>query len=73
MADVRAGGTPAFPTSRVLGARASRSHDSRNALLGNAASRHARKKPTPLRNLQEGVVNCRVGKARGSASAYPVA
>ena len=44
-----AGGTPAFPASRVLGARASRSHGGKNALLGNAASRHARKKPTPLR------------------------
>ena len=44
-----AGGTPAFPASRVLGARASRSHGGRNALLGNAVSRHARKKPTPLR------------------------
>jgi len=44
-----AGGTPAFPASRVLGARASRSHGDKNALLGNAASRHARKKPTPLR------------------------
>jgi len=41
-----AGGTPAFPASRVLGARASRSHEGRNALLGNAASRHAREKPT---------------------------
>ena len=43
-----AGGTPAFPAQRVLGARASRSHGGNNALLGNAASRHARKKPTPL-------------------------
>ena len=39
---------PAFPASRVLGARASRSHGGKNALLGNAASRHACKKPTPL-------------------------
>ena len=44
-----AGETPAFPASRVLGTRASRSHDSRNALLGSSASRHARKKPTPIR------------------------
>ena len=50
-----AGETPAFPASRVLGARASRSHDSRNALLGNAASRHARKKPTPLGGGDRGV------------------
>ena len=41
-----AGGTPAFLASRVLGARASRSHEGRNALLGNAASKHARKKAT---------------------------
>ena len=47
-----AGETPAFPASRVLGARASRSHDSRNALLGSSASRHARKKPTPLSSLR---------------------
>jgi len=40
---------PAFPASRVLGARASRSHGGRNALPSNTASRHARKKPTPLR------------------------
>jgi hypothetical protein len=37
-----AGGTPAFPASRMLRARASRSHGGRNTLLGNAASRHAR-------------------------------
>ena len=42
-------GTPASPASRVLGARVSRPHRGRNALLGNAASKHARKKPTPLR------------------------
>jgi hypothetical protein len=47
-----AGGTPAFPAQRVLGARASRSHGSRNALLGNAASKHARKKPYPFKLLQ---------------------
>jgi len=56
-----AGGTPAFPASRVLGARASRSHDSRNALLGNAASRHARKKPTPLREGREWRDSARAG------------
>jgi hypothetical protein len=44
-----AGGTPAFPALRVLGARASRSHGVRNTLFGGSASRHARKKPTPLR------------------------
>jgi hypothetical protein len=43
-----AGGTPAFPALRVLGARASRSHGVRNTLFGGSASRHARKKPTPL-------------------------
>jgi hypothetical protein len=43
-----AGGTPALPASRVLGTRASRPHGGGNALFGNAASRHARKKPTPL-------------------------
>ena len=42
------GRTPAFPASRVLGARASRSHGGRDALLGNAASRHARKKTYPF-------------------------
>ena len=41
------GGEAVLPL-RVLGARASRSHGGRNALLGNAASRHARQKPTPL-------------------------
>ena len=51
-----AGGTPAFPALRVLGARASRSHGGRNALLGNAASRHARKKPTPLRRVGVGAM-----------------
>jgi len=44
-----AGGTPAFPASRVLGARASRSHGGKNALLGNASSRHARKKTYPFK------------------------
>ena len=36
-----AGGTPAFPAQRVLEARASRSHGSRNALLGNSTGRRA--------------------------------
>jgi hypothetical protein len=49
-----AGGTPAFPAQRVLGARASRSHGSRNALLGNAASKHARKKPYPSKPARRG-------------------
>ena len=44
-----AGETPAFPAQRVLGARASRPHEGRNALLGNAASRHARKKTYPFK------------------------
>ena len=44
-----AGGTPSFPASRVLGARASRSHGGRDALLGNSANKHACKKPTLLR------------------------
>ena len=43
-----AGGTLAFPAHATLGTRASRSHGGRDALLGSAASRHARKKPTPL-------------------------
>jgi len=55
-----AGGTPAFPASRVLGAQASRSHDSRNALLGNAASRHARQKPTPFSSPSPTRWKCRV-------------
>jgi len=49
-----AGGTPAFPASRMLGTRASRSHGGRNALLGGSASRHACKKPTPLSPVGEG-------------------
>ena len=45
----RAGETPAFPASRVLGTRASRSHGGKDALPGNAASKHAHEKPIPLR------------------------
>jgi hypothetical protein len=44
-----AGGTPALPASRVLGTRASRSHGGKDALPGNAASKHAHEKPIPLR------------------------
>ena len=51
-----AGGTPAFPASRVLGARASRSHGGKNALFGNATSGHARKKKNyPFRGEGLGV------------------
>ena len=62
-----AGGTPAFPAQRVLGARASRSHGGRNALLGNAASKHARKKPYPFKREWGGILHAQEFVNSGSA------